>query len=248
MPPKTPVTVELDEKPVAVRPLIVHVENNTSRPIGLPPVSGFPSGVRLLHADQVAAANVAHLVREHADDLVGMVGFFQQAGIDEDVRAARDERAVRLLPGLNSVPTQYMDALNDVFKPGGKMRIGGQKIVAEDGSIQILGGKLVTTTDRWPGREAIAQLQEPVRIVKADGVKHGPQITVYPDLQDREDGPEAPHYLPQNKDAALAIIRATSSKDALQRWSTQGKGEVPQAAATKLATVSFESPVGRSRG
>jgi hypothetical protein len=189
----------LDEKPVAVRPLIVHVENNTSRPIGLPPVSDFPSGVRLL-------------------------------------------------PGLNSVPTQYMDALQDVFKPGGKMRIGGQKIVAEDGSVQVLGGKLVTTTDRWPGRDALAELQVPVRIVKADGVKHGPQITIYPDLQDREDGPEAPHYLPQNKDAALAIIRATSSKDALQRWSSQGKGEVPQAAATKLATISFESPVGRSRG
>lgn len=147
---------------------------------------------------------------------------------------------VRLLPGLNSVPTKYLDALREVFKPGGKVRIGGQKFSNEDGSTVIMGGKIVTAEDRYPGREALDLLLQPVRIVKADGVTYGPQITIYPDLLDREDGPEPPHYLPQNEDAAIVIIQATTNKDALQRWSKQGKGKVPQAAATKLATLQYD--------
>lgn len=154
--------------------------------------------------------------------------------------AGKHPSGVRLLPGLNSVPTEYLDAVRDVFKPGGKIRIGGQKFSQEDGSTVIMGGKIVTALDRWPGREALELLQQPVRIVKADGVTFGPQITIYPDLQDREDGPPPPHFLPQNEDAAISIIQATTNKEALVRWSKIGKGKIPQAAGTKLASLQYD--------
>lgn len=40
---------------------------------------------------QVTARNVAKLVAQNADHLAGIFGSFNQAGIDEDVRAARDK-------------------------------------------------------------------------------------------------------------------------------------------------------------
>jgi hypothetical protein len=161
--------------------------------------------------------------------------------------AGKHPSGVRLLPGLNSVPTAYLDALRDGFKPGGKIRVGGQKFTQEDGSTVIMGGKVVTTEDRWPGREALELLLQPVRIVKASGEHFGPQITIYPDLLDREDGPMPPQVLPQNEEAAILIIQSTTSKEALQRWSKMGKGKVPQAAATKLATLQYDG-AGVARG
>ena len=52
---------------------------------------GLGIGELLAQLRQMAAGDVAGLVREHADDLVRRLGFEQRAGIDEDVPAVHDE-------------------------------------------------------------------------------------------------------------------------------------------------------------
>ena len=56
--------------------------------------------MRLVHgfarARQVAAGDVAGLVRQHADHFVRRVGRHDQAGVDEDVLAAGDEGVHRV--------------------------------------------------------------------------------------------------------------------------------------------------------
>lgn len=130
---------------------------------------------------------------------------------------------IHLICGLNSVPIDYLDELESLHK--------------ESAQIVTKSGRKTTSKERWPGREVLKTLQEPVRIVKASGETYGPQITIYADLQDRPDGPPAPMSLPQNKEAAMAIIRETVDAKALERWSKAGKGEIPQAARAKLENL-----------
>ena len=48
-------------------------------------------GKLLAQARQMAAGEVAGLVRQHADDLVRRLGIEQRAGVDEDVAAVHHE-------------------------------------------------------------------------------------------------------------------------------------------------------------
>lgn len=139
---------------------------------------------------------------------------------------------VRLVPGLNSVPLKYLDALESFEVEGGMVRRGAKEI---------------QTPNQFPGRRALELLQQPVRIVRAQGEHFGPQITIYElgdaAVEGRDDGPPAPPSLPQNKDAAMAIVRATTDRKALKRWSEQGNGEANQAAGARLNGLVF-NPTG----
>ncbi len=136
---------------------------------------------------------------------------------------------IRLMPGLNTVPIKYLDALESLEIEGVQVRRKGV---------------LVQTENEFPGQRALKLLQIPVRIVKASGETHGPQITIYDDpLADREDGPPAPPMLPQNVDAAMAMVRATTNRAALKRWSEQGNGQANQAAGARLNGLVF-NPTG----
>lgn len=132
---------------------------------------------------------------------------------------------IRLMPGLNTVPIKYLEALEEFELPAREFEKNGKKVMSKP---------------EFPGRKALEQLQLNVRIVRAQGEHFGPQITIHEDpMADREDGPPPPPSLPQNKDAAMALIRATTNRAALKRWSEQGTGEVPQAAAAKLNGIVF---------
>lgn len=132
---------------------------------------------------------------------------------------------LRLIPGLNSVPMDYFEELEGLYKPPMEVR-------TKNGSKKM-------TKERWPGKEALEKLLAPVRLVTARGEEHGPQITIYSDIQDRPDGPPAPLNLPVNVDAAKAVIRQTADRAALVRWSKagNGKGEVAQFARATLESL-----------
>jgi hypothetical protein len=132
---------------------------------------------------------------------------------------------LRLIPGLNSVPLDYFEELNGLYK--------------EPRSVMTKSGNKKQTKERWPGRVQLAKLQESVRLVTARGEDFGPQITIYEDIQDRPDGPPAPLNLPVNVEAAKAVIRQTADRDALKRWAKagNGKGEVAMFARQTLESL-----------
>ena len=45
----------------------------------------------VVHARKMAAGDMARLMRQHADHLVGRLGLLQQSGMDEDALAFRHE-------------------------------------------------------------------------------------------------------------------------------------------------------------
>ena len=57
---------------------------------------GLRVGEFLAHLGQMAADDMAGLVRKHADDLVGRGRLHQRAGIDEDAVRVHHERVERL--------------------------------------------------------------------------------------------------------------------------------------------------------
>lgn len=126
---------------------------------------------------------------------------------------------IKLVPGLNTVPALYMEE----FK--------GREVATESRA-----GK--PGKSRFPGREVLEQLKEPVRIVTKDGIRIGPQITVYEDQQvGREDGTPPPQSLKGLNDiAAEKIIEITSDRKALKRWAEEG-GAHASKARTRLVTL-----------
>jgi hypothetical protein len=104
---------------------------------------------------------------------------------------------VKLVPGLNTVPKTYMaelDALEVATEIGGK-----------------------PGPSRFPGRERIAQLQDPqVRYYDPETAraKRGAQITIYTAEQaGRAEGPPAPEDL-----RAMSLEAAHNDKEDLKRW------------------------------
>lgn len=141
---------------------------------------------------------------------------------------------IRLIPGLNTVPVMYLEELEAYSTPAREVLVGGRKVQRKE---------------RFPGREVLEDLQKPVTRPNSERSFHiaahnglarysGPQITIYPDaMEDRPDGPPPPEFLPTKKEQALPIIAVTTDRAALKRWSQQGRGEVAQAAAAKLASL-----------
>ena len=126
---------------------------------------------------------------------------------------------LRLVPGLNNVPEEYMAELNE--------RTVLQEPKA-DGTPRPV---------RYPGREVLADLQVPVRIVTPDSVSTGPQITIYTDDQaGREEGPPAPHDLSRydKVEVAVALVRSTKDRKALKEYVKDRRPEVSAAARARL--------------
>lgn len=119
---------------------------------------------------------------------------------------------VRLIPGLNTVPAGYMAELD-----------------AAEAETHINGKP---GPKRFPGRDALALLLKPVKIVKTNGTHRGPQITVFTDEQaGRDDGPPAPEDLKDMKEAAaIKIVAVTNDREALKRWQGNDKRQGVQAA------------------
>lgn len=138
------------------------------------------------------------------------------------------EQGISLRPGLNTVPTQYLDALaakeSDTAPPKG----------AKPGKVY---------PRRKSGEKLLAQLMEPVRIVTIDGSHFGPQITIYePDqveVAGKPDGPELPPDLnAYSKRASMELIQKVGSKDVLRSWARLTKdAAVKQAAQAKLISL-----------
>jgi len=126
---------------------------------------------------------------------------------------------LRLVPGLNNVPEDYMEELQArVLTPDPK----------SDGTPRPV---------RYPGREVLADLQIPVRIVTPDSITNGPQITIFTDDQvGREEGPPAPHDLSKydKLEVALALVRSTRDRKALKEYTKDRRPEVATAARERL--------------
>ena len=124
---------------------------------------------------------------------------------------------LRLVPGENDVPSLFMDEFQ------------AHSVVSE-----APGGKPGPV--RYPGRDALAQLQEVVTINKVDGRTRGPRITIYTSAQaGHAEGPMHPIDLKAYQPAgALALIKVTTDKTALKRWSTDHRPAVAAAATSKL--------------
>jgi hypothetical protein len=106
-----------------------------------------------------------------------------------------------LKPGKNNVPKKYMEQLSE----------RKVKTVDEEGNV---------TGERYPGREELARLQEPVVIHTHNGSKVSPLITVYPDgAVAPEEGPQMPATLDGYSEmAAVEIVKRTTDRATLQRW------------------------------
>ena len=59
---------------------------------------GLVAGDALAQLGQMSAGDVAGLVRDDADHLIGRVGLLQGAGVDEDVAAVEHEGVVAVVP------------------------------------------------------------------------------------------------------------------------------------------------------
>lgn len=125
-------------------------------------------------------------------------------------------RGMKLVPGLNTVPQLYLDALHE------------RKLMLHDANGKPREGRDGKPLYRYPGREALAQLTAPVTYTTASGRRFGPRVIVHADaLEGRADGPQAPEVLPGNEQTALAFIAATDDAKALQRWLTANGKQRP---------------------
>lgn len=128
------------------------------------------------------------------------------------------ETGMKLLPGLNSVPLAYYEALNELSVTPAPLANGTPRPV------------------RFPGREALSLLQQPVLIQTLEGRRHGPQITIFSAEQvEREDGPVLPGDLAGYKpDVAIALVRTTSDRKVLRQWAKDSRQDVKAAVLARL--------------
>lgn len=130
---------------------------------------------------------------------------------------------IRLLPGLNSVPTKYLDELTEY---------------AVVSSARVENNRKIPAVDRRPGQEVLADLQVPCTFPTANGDRYGQRVTIYEDaLEDREDGPPPPLALPSDKNVAKKLVELTTDRKALERWSKASRGEVQSLVNAKLAAM-----------
>lgn len=125
---------------------------------------------------------------------------------------------LRLVPGLNNVPEEYMTELKT------------RAVMPEpraDGTPRPV---------RYPGQEALDAYLIPVRIVKVDSIHVGPQITIFTDDQaGREEGPPAPTDLGKYEDkVAVALVRSTKDRKALKEYTKDKRPAVATAARERL--------------
>jgi len=125
---------------------------------------------------------------------------------------------IPLVPGENNVPKRYMEEMRERTRP---------EVVLPTGKKRPRG---------YPGRESLARLLEPVRIVTSQGVHRGPQITIYEDAQaSPEEGPPPPLDLDKyNESTAISLIKVTKDKKALKRWAEDRRPAVATAAVERL--------------
>lgn len=126
---------------------------------------------------------------------------------------------VRLAPGLNTVPQLYLDELCEATRT--------VKATTSKGKARTFS----------PGEELLKQLQEPVRIVTADSVTRGPQITIYEPEQvaDRDDGPALPDDLEMYvEDVAIKLIQNIKNKAKLKLYTNDRRPAVKAAALAQL--------------
>jgi hypothetical protein len=139
---------------------------------------------------------------------------------------------IKLWPGITTVPLKYWAAL-EAYEPGTPLRCSPNPEDREK----------YKPSNKRPGLDTIKYLLTPTKIVKADGTFFGPQITVYdPDQCDRPDGAPLPDTLAAyNDQTALRLIANVNNRDVLEKWARAEtdprRGEVRQAATTKLATL-----------
>jgi hypothetical protein len=142
---------------------------------------------------------------------------------------------IRLWPGITTVPNQYWRALEE-YSPDTQILCGDdseRRLAFLDAVAQ---GKRTRSSKRT-GMDTIKYLLTPTKIVKADGIFHGPQITVYePEQCDQDDGPRLPPTLEAYKeDIALKLIAHVRNKEALLAWA---KGETdPRRSSIKQAAL-----------
>lgn len=132
---------------------------------------------------------------------------------------------LKLVPGLNTVPTKYLDELDERVLETEPTKRGGR----------LIPGKKVK-----PAQKMWERLTAPVHFLDDNGTRHyGPRVIFYDDLmEDRQDGPPPPVNLPANREIAKKIIDVTTEKAALERWASQGRGEIPDYAKARLKTLS----------
>jgi hypothetical protein len=135
-------------------------------------------------------------------------------------------QGVTLRPGLNTVPQFYMDEAEEIVI---------QRV--PKGAKRDPKTKQWITEDFYPVKEAITELQRPVRFATADGWREGPQITIYAADQapDRPDGPVPPQSLEHLREpAALKCIEIMNDAAVLKRWAKDSRPAVANFASSRI--------------
>lgn len=138
-------------------------------------------------------------------------------------------QGVVLRPGLNTVPQFYFDEAEEVViqrVPQGAKRDPKTKKWA--------------TVDFYPVKEAIAELQKPIRYATHEGWRNGPQITIYSVDQAPEgpDGPTPPETLEHLRPpAALKCIELMHDVSVLKKWAKDSRAQVANFAQSRIAAL-----------
>jgi hypothetical protein len=145
---------------------------------------------------------------------------------------------LRLIPGLNRVPRAYLEALAGYSVP--TVDASGKPAMVE---VKDDKGKVTSAPAlRYPGREMLARLTAVrVPLDLAAGKRMGYQLEIHaPGEIDpaRPLGPVAPVDLPSSEEHALVLVRVTSDREALERWSRcDSRPSVKSAALAKMESL-----------
>jgi hypothetical protein len=142
-------------------------------------------------------------------------------------------KGIRLVPGLNRVPSSYFEEAEQYELPASTIKVAGRN---------------VKQPARKPIMETLAELQRPLwrpgsarRYRGVNGPYDGPQLVIHADasvFEGRDEGPPPPDFLPADEKLALAIVERTSDHATLTRWRMSTRDNSVQAAlARRLANL-----------
>lgn len=134
---------------------------------------------------------------------------------------------IKLIPGLNRVPTAYLEAYREysvqVADSGGRPLFKDELEETLDAKGKAVTVKVKVPVVRYPGRDELARLTtKPRKLVSMDkGNFVGTTLIIHPEGEidpSVPDGPKPPAMLPENEALARKLVSDMTSKAVLTGW------------------------------